>query len=560
MQWRYPTLIKAMEAAAQSAGPQTGYIFLDGMETNPLTFAELWQRARAYAGALQQQGVKKGDRVLVIMPTSADFAAVYLGLLLSGAAPCVLPTPDNTRNRGQAIRRVLKITAQLSARLLVTTPEPALSQAEVGARVQVCTIAELQTSSAPWQPVAVDENDLALIQASSGTTGAPKCIALTHSNILANLEQIGRRLQVTKEDVVVCWLPLFHDMGLVGCFLFTLYWQLSGLFMTPHRFLRRPATWLKAISDYGGTLSPAPAYAYALTARRLTEEELARLDLSTWRAAICGAEAIDVETAQHFIERLVPYGFRPESFVPYYGLAEAALGVTMRRPGERFGYERLARSTMVAEGVAVVLNGTETTDATLVCDCGPVLEGNQVRILDETGRELPEGHIGQVWIAGPSVTQGYYNLPQENERALRDGWLNTGDLGYLRGGHLFVTGPSQDLIVVGGHTYQPTEFEWAAAQAPGIAAGRVVAFGVSDPDQATGQLYLVCERPRKMAMSEQALCETIKRHVERETGVLPASVALVPRNTILRTTSGKLQRTRTKSLYFKLSPKEVIAI
>ncbi len=181
----------------------------------------------------------------------------------------------------------------------------------------------------------------------------------------------------------------------------------------------------------------------------------------------------------------------------------------------------------------------------------------KVRIADEQGRELPEGQVGHIWINGPSVTAGYYNLPEVNNEVIRDGWLNTGDLGYLRNGHLFVTGRDKDLIVIRGHNYQPTEFEWAATEVPGVASGRVVAFGVYDPAEATEQLYLVAERPRKMDVDEADFAETIKRHVGRHSGVLPAHVGLVPRNTILKTTSGKLQRARTKSLYLKINRKEL---
>lgn len=560
MEWRYQNLIEAIEAAVQETAPQRGYTFLDGAEAKHLTFAALWQQAVIYAGALQQRGVQKGDRVLVLVPTSAEFASVYLALLLCGAAPCVLPTPDNIGNQAEATRRVLHVTAQLSARLLLTTEELDLLSSEIEDELEICPVATLQAEPVlAWQPVLVTGDDLALIQASSGTTGAPKCIALTHSNILANLQQIGQHLQVVDEDVVVCWLPLFHDMGLIGCFLFVLYWQLHGVFMTPYRFIRRPATWLKAISDYGGTLSPAPNFAYALATRRTTAEELALLDLSTWRAAMCGAEQIDVGTLHRFAERFTTCGFRPNSLVPCYGLAEASFCVVMHHPDQPFKYERIVRSTLVSQGIAVAAAEADTVDTTLICDCGPAVEDTRIVITNEAGQTLPEGHVGQVWINGPSITLGYYHLPEENQRVLRNGWLNTGDLGYLRHGHLFITGRSKDLIVVRGQNYQPTEFEWAAAEVPGVALGRVVAFGVYDPQEATEQIYLVCERPRTMEVEEKELCETIKRHVGQQTGIMPASVGLIPRNTIPKTTTGKLQRARTKSLYFKLNPKEIVS-
>ncbi len=262
----YRTLLDALAAAAQAkGGPKTGYTFLDGAQTDYVSFAEVERQAKRYAGALQQQGLQKGDRVLLIVPTSAEFATIYLGLLLCGAVPCVLPDPDLVRHPAEGVRRILTIAQQVSASLLITQSAIDLSQADLNVSLPQRTVADLQANlDHPWQPVAVSGDDVALIQASSGTTGLPKCITLTHRNILANIQQIGWRLQVVGDDVVVSWLPLFHDMGLIGCFLFSLTWQLHGVFMTPYRFLRRPGTWLKAISDHGGTLSPAPNFAYAL--------------------------------------------------------------------------------------------------------------------------------------------------------------------------------------------------------------------------------------------------------------------------------------------------------
>jgi fatty-acyl-CoA synthase len=549
MKPRFQTLVDAIEAAAKESTPQQGYTFLESSEVNHITFNELWERAKNYAGILQCRGVQKGDRILIVLPTSVEFATIYLGVLLCGAAPCVLPAPDNTPLT-DAVRRVLNVAAQLSAKLLIATVEMVLPEAEVDVPLPQYTVAELQAGRLhSWQPVALNGDDLALIQASSGTTGIPKCVALSHSNVLANLQQIGQRLEIVADDVEVCWLPLFHDMGLIGCFLLVLYWQLHGVFMTPYRFIRRPLTWLKAISDYGGTISPAPNFAFALVERRVTAQELINLDLSTWRAAPCGAEPVDVKTLQKFTERFEASGFQPTSLSPCYGLAEASLCVAMHQPGEPFRYERIARSALAKAAVALVVEETDSNNAILICDCGPAVEGTYLRIMDDTGRELPEEQIGSVWVSGPSIMQGYYNAPDETNKVWRAGWLNTGDLGYLRNGHLFITGRSKDLIVIRGHNYQPTDFEWAAAEVSGISKGRVVAFGIYSSEQATEQLYLICERPTKIAIQEQELCETIKLHVGRQTGVLPAHVGLVARNTIPKTSSGKLQRARIKSLY-----------
>jgi len=559
MKWRYQTLVEALDAAGHEPSQQKGFTFLNGAAVEHLPFDELGRRAKIYAGALQHQGVQRGNRVLVVLPTGVEFACVYLGVLLCGAAPCVLPSPEGAQNQDESISRLCTVAQQLAARILVTTMAiakvPALADAPFG----IVTIAELTVDpSHAWQPVPVTGDDLALIQASSGTTGRPKCVALSHANILANVQQIGQRLQIDN-DVVVCWLPLYHDMGLIGCFLFVLAWQLHGVFMSPYRFLRRPANWLKAISEYGGTLSPAPNFAYALATQRITERELIGIDLATWRGALCGAEPIDVGTLQAFARRFSAYGFRPTSLLPCYGLAEASLCVVLQQPGAPLHYERISRRALAGSGVAVDVDTADAGDATVVCDCGTPVGGMRVRIADDAGRELPDGHVGSVWVSGPSITRGYYNAPDDTRAARRDGWLNTADLGYMRNGHLFITGRWKDLIVIRGHNYQPTDFERVAAEVPGVSFGGVVAVGVYHALEGTEQLYLVCERPRDMPMDDAAFCTTISVHVGRRTGIVPAQVVLVKRNSIPKTTSGKLQRVRTKLLYIETSSKEAAA-
>jgi fatty-acyl-CoA synthase len=549
------TLVEAIQAAGQESSAQKGYIFLNGSEADHLPFDTLLVRSKAYAGALQQRDIQKGDRILLALPTNAEFASVYLGALLAGAVPCVLPSCEGARNQAEAIRHIVQVGDQLSASLLVATAETAELIAANGAPFRVSTLADLAAATARlWQPVPVTGEDLALIQASSGTTGRPKCVMLSHANIVANMRQIGERLLVG-DDVTVCWLPLFHDMGLIGCFLLVLYWQLQGVFMAPYRFLRRPITWLKAISDYGGTLSPAPNFAYALAAQRVSERELEGLNLSTWRAALCGSEQIDIGTLQSFTDRFAPCGFLPESLVPCYGLAEASLCVTMHRPGDPMRYERVSRLQLTHDCIAVADLAADAADVVLVADCGMPVAGTQLRIVDEGHRELPEGHVGDVWIQGSSVTRGYYDLPDETRSALQEGWLNTGDLGYLRGGHLFITGRRKDLIVIRGHNFQPADFEQAAAEIAGITPGRVVAFGIYQPQEATEQLFLICERSSDV--EDAQLCETIRVHVALRTGIVPVHVALVERNAIPRTTSGKLQRARAKQIYCETNFRKV---
>jgi acyl-CoA synthetase (AMP-forming)/AMP-acid ligase II len=319
--------------------------------------------------------------------------------------------------------------------------------------------------------------------------------------------------------------------------------------MTPFRFLRRPAAWLRAISDYRGTLSPAPNFAYALAARRLNGDDLAGLDLRSWRSALCGAEQIDVATLEAFAARFAGCGFGPHSFTPCYGLAEAALAVTICDPGRPLAWEHVSRDRLASDRVAAPVTESHLPGGRRLCDCGPVVDGTRIRIVGDAGGELADGQIGEIWMAGPSIASGYYNDPDLGAKVVRDGWFATGDLGYLRGGHLFVAGRRKDLIVIRGHNYQPADFESVAAEVPGVAAGRVVAFGAWSAEAATEDLYLLCEKTQASELGDDELGASIKAHVARQTGVLPAVVGLVPRNYIARTTSGKVQRAATKAMF-----------
>jgi fatty-acyl-CoA synthase len=548
------TLIDAFRAAAEQARPQKGYTFIESSQSEFVSFQQLWQQATTSAGALQQLGVERGDRVLLVLPTGAEFARLYLATLLSGAAPCVLFDPKGTQQEAIGAQRVREIGDHLGARLLITTEKHLPLWPPQDLSFEVVTPQALQQQEgAPWRPVPVAGSDLALIQATSGSTETPKCVLLTHQNVLANLQQIGQRIRMHGEDVVVCWLPLFHDMGLIGCFLITLYWKLHGVFMSPYRFLRRPVEWLRTISHYGGTLSPAPNFAFALAARRISDKDLEGLDLSSWRSALCGAEPIDVRVLEEFVTRLAPNGFHPYALVPCYGMAEASLAVSMHHPGTAWRFEVISRQALVGQNRAVEV-ATSDAGALFISDCGPAMDGTRIEIRDPQGNRLADGEVGVIWIQGPSVTQGYHNLPERTAELIQDGWLNTGDMGYVRRGRIFVTGRAKDMIVVRGHNYLPTDFEWAAAEVSGVQEGRVVAFGVYDPASATEQIYMVVEQPRdKFAEEGETLQwrDLIKTHVARKTGLLPAHVDVVPRNTIPRTTSGKVQRGLTRSLYFQ---------
>ena len=545
MQPRFETLTHALEQAAQHAPATTGYTFLNRGAAVAMPYRDLWRLARQMAATLQAQGIGKGDRVVITLPTSPEFAQLYWGLQLCGAVPCVLPAPSAGREQSQSVQRILAVARQIAASAIIGAADDLAAFAGQEPGCPVWDMAQWPLAEADaWQPVAQSATDLAVIQATSGSTSSPKCVAVSQFSMAANLEQIGHRLRIDETDVKVGWLPLYHDMGLVGCFFLALYWSIPGIFLTPFQFLRDPRSWLQAISTYKGTLSPAPNFAYALTYKRVSDDNLVGLNLASWKAAICGGEQINTPDMKGFIRRFQAVGFSPNALVPAYGMAEAALCITMYSPGEPLHYETVDQRALAERALAIPVNADGTQPVTTLCDCGAPVAGTHLCIRNDAGAALADGQVGRIWVAGPSLLREYFNQPAETAALLRDGWLDTGDLGYLRNGRLFVVGRAKEVIIIRGHNYSPIDFERAAEEVAGVAAGRVVAVGIPTPAEGTEQLVLLCEQPREIATPDKlaAWQRTIQSHVGKRTGLFPAQVVAVPRNSIPRTTSGKLQR------------------
>ena len=382
-------------------------------------------------------------------------------------------------------------------------------------------------------------DDWAVIQATSGSTADPKCVALSHRQVLSNLEQIRTKLTITPADTMVSWLPMYHDMGLFSSFLQPLYNVCTSVILSTRQFLRSPATWLHAISEYRGTISTAPNFAFRHAVERIRGADMEGLDLSSWRRAVCGAEPLDPEVLDAFARRFSPYGFPPFALSPAYGLAEASVCVTIHDTGP-VRSETLSVSAL-SGGMARPPAAHEPS--TVLCDCGTAVAETELRIVDVGDHLVGDGEVGRILVRSPSVMCGYIRSDGSHEQTRADGWLDTGDLGYLRNGHLFVTGRVKDLIIIRGENYCPVAFEGAAAEVPFVPRDRVVAVqhdGVAPPP-----LFIICERPRIPNGSDEDLSEQIARHVAVRTGIRPDHVVMVARNTVERTTSGKLRRRAT---------------
>lgn len=414
--------------------------------------------ARRAAAGLADAGVRQGDRVLLCLPTSAEFVTAFFGALLLGAVPTAIATPGGFGAAEIFQDRFTRLLGYLEPAAVVATGS-VLSGLPLPAPVAAIDASALHAlAGAPDAPALEPRlpapDDLAFIQATSGSTGAPKGVQVTHANLAANCEQIARAAAMGPGDTWVSWLPLHHDMGLIGGFLTPLFRGAEAVLIPPSRFLRHPGDWLRAVHRHRGTITAAPNFAYGYAAARIADSELDGVDLSEWRFLFCGAEPIHPATVRRFVDRFGAWGLPADALVPCYGLAEASLAVTVSRPRAPIAYDSVSRRALAEDGVVVDVP-TGDGDALEIVDCGAPVAGTEVRIVDEDDAPRGPDLVGRVQFRGPSTTPGYFRLPQAGAATRVDGWWDTGDMGYLRDGRLRITGRRKDLIIIRGRTICP---------------------------------------------------------------------------------------------------------
>jgi fatty-acyl-CoA synthase len=539
------TLFQSLTDAAQS---NEGYTFVGagGVEVRR-AYVDVRQGALRVARSLRDAGLRRGDLVALVIGDAERFLTTLLGASAAGVIPASLYPPVTTHDLSPYLDLTAGILRASGARAIVTTS--ALAAAFTGLRSTcpeldlVLTCDELDGS--PIEPDDLPSLDaIAFVQFTSGSTAAPKGVALTHRNLSANIAGINRGLATTRDDVGVSWLPLYHDMGLVGMAIGALYSSLHCVLLTPQMFVKRPAEWLRAISRHRGTVSFAPNFAYDLAVRRVKDRDLDGLDLSSWRVAGCGAEPVHAPTLAAFAERFQAVGFRETSFLPSYGLAEHVLAVTFP-PGNRVPrVEEIASEELTERRLAVL--ATNGGPRVPLVSCGHALPGHAIRIVGDDGRDLAEREVGEITLAGPSVMLGYYRNAELTAQTIRRGWLHTGDLGYLSEGELFVCGRAKDVIIVNGRKYHPQDLEWATLDVAGVRRGRVVAFGITESG-AADRVVVVVEPSGTSAVD--VMVDEIRRRISDVFGLYVDEVLAVSSGSIGRTTSGKVQRAATKERY-----------
>ena len=541
------------------------YLYEENEDVRAITCAELYGRALGVAANLKQRKISSGQTVGIMLPTCAEFFFVFAGVMLAGAIPVPIYPPFRADRIEEYAERQGAILRNAEAQLLVTFRSAEsvakLLEPQVKSLEGVVTAAHLASAakralppSTEMRPLSGSEHraraeDIAFLQYTSGSTGSPRGVVLTHANLLANIRSMKEAVNIQADDVAVSWLPLYHDMGLIGAWFVPLSTCIPLVSLSPLAFLTRPERWLRAISIHRGTLSPAPNFAYELCVRKIHDSQLQNLDLSSWRAALNGAEPVRPETIKGFAEKFAPCGFRREALLPVYGLAEATLGVAAPHMGAgarvdrilRRGFQTDHKATPAAAGVE---NTLEFVSA------GKPLPRVEVRIADEHGNELPERVEGRLHFRGPSATSGYYRNPDATRELITaDGWLDSGDLAYLAKGEVYITGRAKDLIIKGGRNVYPQEIEEIAGSVTGVRTGCVAAFGV--PDAASGTERLVVVAEVRDASEGKRIAGQITAQVSERIGFPPDAVEILPVHAIPKTSSGKLRRSEARRLYLE---------
>ena len=548
------TLIEALEWHVK-AHPDRVHVRLQsqkGEEEEEISYGDLMNGAERICAGLRERGVLPRQSVALMLPTGKAFFVSLYGILMAGAIPVPIYPPMRLKQVEDHMRRQAGILSNAQAILLITfeqiKPMLQLLKPLVESLQAVITVDDLSRVGVKAERPALNPNDIALLQYTSGSTGNPKGVVLTHANLLANIRAMGKAVEVTPKDVFVSWLPLYHDMGLIGACMGSMYYAMPLILMSPLTFIARPQRWLWAIHKYRGTISPAPNFAYEFCLRLKDDKELEGLDLSSWRMACNGAEPVSPATIERFTSRFAAYGFRPEAIAPVYGLAESSVGLAFSPPLRGAVIDVIQREPFVRHGRAIPVDGDEHHALRFVA-CGRPLAGHQIRIVDGTGHEVAEREEGQLQFRGPSVTSGYFRNRQATAQLYSGKWANSGDYAYIAGGDIYLTGRVKDIIIRAGRNIYPQELEDVVGTVDGIRKGCIAVFASPDPKSGTERLIVMAEtRERKVERLDQLRSEIIALSVDL-LGAPPDRVELVPPNTVLKTSSGKIRRAASRQLF-----------
>lgn len=551
--WSEPRANNLLEMIAMPAERYPNVVAIGlchhGREPEAITWRELCAGAWRRAIQLRESGLRKNDRVMIVLPTSREFFEFFFGTLFAGGIPVPTAPPTSLReHKLNAYRDLLNLIAVDSGAVACVGLSRIMKALQVGLQAVNSQMRMLMADECPsvnttWSLNGIDDSDTALLQYTSGSTSRPKGVELSHRNILANAAAIAKAI-VRVDTVSVSWLPLYHDMGLIGTFLTAIYSRTPTVFMPPQAFIKCPALWLRCISDYRATATVAPNFAFVYSVKNVQLDEVVDVSLDSLQTVLNGAEPVDLIAVENFYEKFKPLGLRDGVITPVYGLAESSLAVSFSAPGPLI-IDRVDAVQLEHDGHAVP--APANTRRHSFVSVGRELATQEVQIVDAAGSVLAERQVGEIVVRGPSLMKGYFNRPAETAAVLRKGWLHTGDLGYLADEHLYVTGRTKDIIIRHGKNYYPQDIETAVATVAGVIKGSAAAFSI-EGDGDTRVVVLAETRVRDAQLRAEMIRQIrIRCHDAFLFG--PDNIVLVAPGSIPRTTSGKTRRQECRRLY-----------
>jgi fatty-acyl-CoA synthase len=520
-----------------------------------ITYADLIRGAVGYANTLERAGVGRGEPAILLLQHGKPLIEAFFGAVLHGAIPAIMPflteklSPERYR---QSLAALIEITRPA---VIITYPEfadeVAKARTEGDSVRAVCLWTEVEPpAEISWETLGGMESepeDIVLLQHSSGTTGLQKGVALSHQSVLSQLKAYAKAINMTRDDVVVSWLPLYHDMGLIAGFIMPILLRSKLVLMSPFDWIRAPSRLLSAISQYGGTLSWLPNFAYNFSARKVRDRDLDNVDLSSWRAVINCSEPMRWKSHDEFFNRFSKYGLKRQSLATCYAMAENVFAVTQGGIESPVVLDEIDRRSLSEDQIAVPAKGGE--DAIKMLSTGQPIEGTRVRVIGADGKDLPDRRVGEIVLQGDCLLSGYYNRDDLTQKTFIDRWYITGDLGYLLNGELFVTGRKKELIIVGGKNVFPQDLEELAMEVEAVHPGRVVAFGLFNEDIGTEEICIVAEVDVIEDDARVKIAREIRDQISRGTDVTARYVLTVDRGWLIKTSSGKIARGANRDKY-----------
>lgn len=540
--------------------PERVAIVLQSQEADKsISYKELLDRAAAYALQFSQEGIKPGEPVILLLQHGQALIESFIGAIMHGAIPSIMPflteklSPDRY---SRSLKSLIEITKPAA---IVTYPEfqEQVQQARFeGDSIRAVILFNEVNAAEAWEwdrlsGAQSKPSDVVLLQHSSGTTGLQKGVALSNQAVLQQIEAYARAIQMDSEDVVVSWLPLYHDMGLIAGFIMPLLIRAKLVLMSPFDWVRAPHRLLHSVTQYKGTISWLPNFAYNFSAKKIRDRDLENVDLSSWRAVINCSEPMRHESHLMFYERFQEFGLRREALATCYAMAENVFAVTQGGIEEPVNVEEIDRQALQRDGVA--LQNPEAAAKVKMVSAGRAIANTEVRIIGPRSMDLPDRHIGEIAIRGACLLEGYFNRPDLTEQAFVDGWYRTGDLGYMAEGELFVTGRQKELIIVGGKNIHPQDLEEIANAIHGAHPGRIVAFGVFNEEIGTEDIILVAESDLSQPDEKADLARRIRDSIAQNSDVTVKKVEVVEREWLIKTSSGKIARGANREKYLSSS-------